>query len=124
MFVITGATGNIGSKIAEILLSQGQKVRVVGRNAGKLQGFVGKGAEAAVGDLKDSTFLTGAFSGATAAFAMIPPDYTAGDFREYQNEVGASIAAAIRNVGHPLRGEPEQPGRRTSRPYRPHQGAA
>lgn len=99
MIVITGATGNIGSKITDILLSQGEKVRVVGRNSGKLQAFVGKGAEAAVGDLKDSAFLTGAFSGATAAFAMIPPDYAAGDFREYQNEVGASIAAAIRNAG-------------------------
>jgi uncharacterized protein YbjT (DUF2867 family) len=30
---------------------------------------------------------------------MIPPDYTAKDFRAYQNEVGASIAMAIRNTG-------------------------
>jgi uncharacterized protein YbjT (DUF2867 family) len=30
---------------------------------------------------------------------MIPPHYTAGDFRAYQNEIGASIADAIRRSG-------------------------
>lgn len=47
MLVITGATGNIGSKVTGILLARGQKVKVVGRNAEKLKGFVDKGAEAA-----------------------------------------------------------------------------
>lgn len=99
MFVITGATGNIGSKLTGILLSQGQKVRVVGRNSEKLQGFVDKGAEAAVGDLRDTGFLTRTLSDFTAVFAMIPPHYTAMDFRAYQNEVGTSIASAIQKSG-------------------------
>ena len=95
MLVITGATGNIGSKAAEILLSRGEKVRVIGRNAAGLQTLVAKGAEAAVGDMKDTAFLRGAFTGVDAVFAMIPPDYTAADFRVCQNEIGASIANAI-----------------------------
>ncbi len=99
MFVITGASGNNGSKVSEILLSQGQKVRVVARNADRMQSLVKRGAEAAVGDLRDTGFLTTAFAGATAVFAMIPPHYTAADFRAYQNETGASIAAAIQNSG-------------------------
>src|SRR6185369_13729295 len=99
MYVITGATGNIGSKTADILLAKGEKVRVIGRNAATLQQFVDKGAEAAVGNLKDGAFLTKAFSGATAVFAIIPPDYTAKDFRAYQNEIGATIATAIKNAG-------------------------
>lgn len=99
MFVITGASGNNGSKVSGILLSQGQKVRVVARNADRLQSLVKRGAEAAVGDLRDTGFLTTAFVGATAVFAMIPPHYTADDFRAYQNETGASIAAAIQNSG-------------------------
>jgi uncharacterized protein YbjT (DUF2867 family) len=74
-------------------------VRVIGRSAARLQQFVDRGAEAAVGDLKDSGFLTRAFTGATAVFAMIPPDYTATDFRAYQNEIGASLATAITNSG-------------------------
>jgi uncharacterized protein YbjT (DUF2867 family) len=99
MYAITGATGNIGSKTADILLTNGEKVRVIGRSAARLQRFVDKGAEAAVGDLKDSDFLTRAFTGATAVFAMIPPDYTATDFRAYQNEIGESLATAITNSG-------------------------
>jgi uncharacterized protein YbjT (DUF2867 family) len=99
MYAIIGATGNIGSKVADILLAKGEKVRVIGRSAAKLQRFVDKGAEAAVGDLKDAAFVTGAFTGATAVFAMIPPNYTAEDFRAYQNEIGASLATGIKNSG-------------------------
>lgn len=99
MYVITGATGNIGSQAADILLARGEKVRVVGRSAAKLQRFVDKGAEAAVGDLKESAFVAKAFTGATAVFAMIPPEYAAGDFRAYQNEIGTNIATGIENSG-------------------------
>src|ERR1035437_368323 len=99
MYAITGATGNIGSQAADILLAKGVKVRVIGRNAARLQRFVEKGAEAAVGDLKDSAFVTGAFTGASAVFAMIPPEFTARDFRVYQNEIGTNIANGIKNSG-------------------------
>jgi len=99
MYAITGATGNIGSRAAEILLDRGKKVRVIGRDAARLRTLVKKGAEAAAGDLKDTVFLTGAFSGVDAVFAMIPPDYTAEDFRGYQNVVGRSIFDAITRSG-------------------------
>jgi uncharacterized protein YbjT (DUF2867 family) len=99
MFVITGATGNIGSRAAQILLEQGEKVRVVGRDAAKLDRLVAMGGEAAVGDLLDETFLTRAFAGAHGVFAMIPPNVMAHDFRDYQNRVGAVIAAAIAKAG-------------------------
>jgi len=99
MYVITGATGNIGSKTADILLDAGEKVRVIGRNSAGLQRFVNRGAEAAVGNLKDCAFVTWAFKGATAVFAMIPPDFTAKDFRTYQNVVGTSLANAIEESG-------------------------
>ena len=46
MHVILGASGNTGSIIANTLLSEGKKVRVVGRDAGRLQRFVSQGAEA------------------------------------------------------------------------------
>ena len=99
MYVITGATGNIGSKIADSLLSRGEKVRVIGRSKEKLQRFVDKGAEAAVGDLNDGAFISSAFTGATAVFAMIPPELAARDFRAHQNEIGENIAAAIVTSG-------------------------
>ena len=99
MYVITGASGNIGSKTAGILLEKGEKVRVIGRSADSLRQFVDKGAEAAVGNLKDSAFVTRAFKGADAVFAMIPPDHTASDFRANQIEIGESLATAITKAG-------------------------
>ncbi len=99
MYVITGATGNIGSKIADSLLAKGEKVRVIGRSKERLQRFVDKGAEAAVGDLNDGAFASSAFTGATAVFAMIPPDLAARNFRAHQNEIGENIAAAIATSG-------------------------
>jgi uncharacterized protein YbjT (DUF2867 family) len=99
MVVITGATGNIGSKITSLLLSRGQRVRCIARTADRLGQFTGRGAEAAPGSLEDTAFLTRAFSGAEAVFTMIPPSYAAADFRAYQNRVGASIAGAIENSG-------------------------
>ncbi|HZV81389.1 MAG TPA: NAD(P)H-binding protein [Geobacteraceae bacterium] len=99
MYTITGATGNIGSRVADILLTRGEKVRLISRDAARLQGFVERGAESAIGDLVDVNFLTEAFKGAKAVFALIPPNYTARDFRSYQNIVGNSIATAIGNSG-------------------------
>jgi uncharacterized protein YbjT (DUF2867 family) len=40
MYVILGASGNTGSIIANSLLLKGKKVRVMGRDAGRLQRFV------------------------------------------------------------------------------------
>lgn len=99
MKVIIGASGHIGSQAADILLEQGESVRVIGRDAARLRQFVDRGAEAAVGDLRDSAFVTSAFVGADAVFAMIPPEYAATDFRKYQNEVGAAIADGIVSAG-------------------------
>ena len=99
MYVIMGATGNIGSKLANILLDKGEKVKVIGRSAERLQPFVDHGAEAAVGDVSDVGFLTNIFKGADAVFALIPPAYTSNDFRGYYNEIGANIVKAIQESG-------------------------
>jgi uncharacterized protein YbjT (DUF2867 family) len=60
------ATGNIGSKLANILLDKGEKVRVIGRSSERLKPLVGQGAEPAVGDVSDAAFLTNSFKGADA----------------------------------------------------------
>jgi uncharacterized protein YbjT (DUF2867 family) len=95
MIAITGATGNTGSAAAEALLAAGEKVRVIGRSADKLKRFTEQGAEAFVGDVLDTAAMTRAFSGASAVYAMIPPDFTQEDFLGYQLLVSDSLAAAI-----------------------------
>ena len=99
MIAITGATGNIGSKITADLLSKGQHVRCIARTADNLKGFADKGADIATVSLEDTAALSDAFRGIDAIFAMIPPDYQALDFRAFQNTIGASIAKAVETSG-------------------------
>jgi len=99
MLTIMGATGNIGSKLVDRLLAKDLRVKVIGRSADRLQRFVDRGASAAVGDAADSAFLSQTFSGSNAVFTMIPPNYAAQDFLQYQNEIGREIATAIEKSG-------------------------
>ncbi|HLE37617.1 MAG TPA: NmrA family NAD(P)-binding protein [Candidatus Acidoferrales bacterium] len=99
MYVITGATGNTGSGIAEALLARGEKVRVVGRSAEKLERFVQKGAEALSADLGDEAALARAFAGAKAVYVMIPPDSTSEHWREQQERQSDALAAALQKAG-------------------------
>ena len=62
MYVITGATGNTGSVVAERLLEAGQKVRVVGRDPKRLEKFTEKGAESFIADVTNGGALTKAFA--------------------------------------------------------------
>lgn len=95
MYIITGASGNTGRIIAEKLLAAGKQVKVLGRSADKLQPLVEKGAVAAVGDMSDPDYLNSAYSGATAAYVLIPPHMGAANFRAYQNDIGKKIAQAL-----------------------------
>jgi uncharacterized protein YbjT (DUF2867 family) len=94
-YVILGSSGNTGSIIADSLLSKGKKVRVVGRDAGRLQRFVRKGAEAFTADVSDAAALTKAFSGARAAYLMLPPIVS----REDQERESDAIAKAVKDSG-------------------------
>ncbi|MCX5732508.1 MAG: NAD(P)H-binding protein [Deltaproteobacteria bacterium] len=99
MIVLMGATGNTGKVAAEALLSRGEKVRVLGRDAKKLQPFAARGAEVAAGDAADPAFLARAFAGADTAYTLIPPDMRAPDFRAHQDRVGEATVQALRQSG-------------------------
>jgi uncharacterized protein YbjT (DUF2867 family) len=95
MHVILGASGNTGSIIADFLVSKGRKVRVVGRDAARLQRFIRKGAEAFMADVNDAAALTQSFSGARAAYLMLPPITS----REDQERESDAIAQAVTESG-------------------------
>jgi uncharacterized protein YbjT (DUF2867 family) len=99
MYVVLGASGNTGHVVATNLLGQGQRVRVVGRNAAHLQRLATAGAEVFVGDITDASALTKAFQEADSAYVMIPPNPTSNDFRAYQEQVTDAIAAAVQKAG-------------------------
>jgi len=98
MYVITGATGNTGSVAARQLLARGERVRVIGRSAGRLESHKAGGAEPFLCDLTDTAALTKAFEGARAVYAMIPPDVSIPDYRAYQDRVTDAIAAALKST--------------------------
>jgi len=98
MFAVTGPTGNTGGVIAEKLLAQGKKVRVIGRDKVRLARFVEKGAEAFVADVTDAAGLRKAFEGVRAVYAMVPPNLAARDVRGYQETVSDALASALRKA--------------------------
>ena len=95
MITLLGATGNIGSKLADILMKKGEQVRLVARSADALKKRVGRTAQAYAGDLKDLEFLTKAFKDSDAVFVMIPPDPTTNNVLALQDTIGESIARAL-----------------------------
>ena len=92
-YVILGASGNTGSIIADFLLAKGKKVR----DAGRLQHFVRKGAEAFTADVSDALALTKAFKGVGAAYLMLPPIVS----RDEQERESDAIAKAVKDSGLP-----------------------
>ncbi|MDG3441446.1 NAD(P)H-binding protein [Nitrospirillum amazonense] len=75
MYVITGITGKVGGAVAEALLAAGQPVRAVVRDAAKGATWAAKGCEVAQATMEDTAALTQAFTGATAVFVLLPPNF-------------------------------------------------
>ncbi|MGC1105339.1 MAG: NAD(P)H-binding protein [Candidatus Acidiferrales bacterium] len=95
MIVITGATGNTGAVAAEALLAKGEKVRVIGRDASKLERFASKGAEPFVANVENADEIARAFENAEAVYLLIPQALHRDDFRDYQERVSDAYVAAI-----------------------------
>jgi uncharacterized protein YbjT (DUF2867 family) len=95
MYVVTGATGHTGSVTAKRLLAHGKKVRVVGRSRERLSSLVSLGAEPFAADISNKEAMSRAFSGAEAAYVLIPPDLANPDYAAYQDQVMEAIASAL-----------------------------
>jgi uncharacterized protein YbjT (DUF2867 family) len=89
VYVITGATGNIGSQVVDKLLARGERPRVFVRDAVKAHGRWGDRVDVAVGDLGDAQSVRRAMSGATAALVL-----TSGPEIPELDAIAASACAA------------------------------
>ncbi len=69
-FLITGATGAIGSRVVEHLLARGERPRVFVRDAHKARGRYGNRVDVWVGDLADATSLLDALAGVDVLFLL------------------------------------------------------
>lgn len=69
-YLITGATGNIGSLVVERLLARGDRPRVFVRDAEKARARYRDRVDIAVGDLGDTASLSAALAGVDALFLV------------------------------------------------------
>jgi uncharacterized protein YbjT (DUF2867 family) len=69
-YLITGATGDVGSKVVRHLIEDGQRPRVFVRDANKAQRYFGDGVDIAEGDLGDEASLRRALEGMDKLFLV------------------------------------------------------
>ncbi|MEN6450854.1 MAG: NmrA family NAD(P)-binding protein [Thermoguttaceae bacterium] len=95
---VTTPSGHVGSSVADFLLDFGRDVQVklLGRRPEKLQDFVRRGAEMAVGVQEDADYLVSATQGVDALFWTTPPAFGSDNVRSFQHRLGQAAATAIR----------------------------
>ncbi|WP_342373735.1 NAD(P)H-binding protein [Myxococcus stipitatus] len=98
MLTVMGATGNTGKKVVEMLLAAGQPVRALGRSEKRLGELAARGAEVLAGDSGDVAFLTRAFRGSSAVYAMLPEDRESPDYHQDQRRKGEATVQALREA--------------------------
>jgi len=96
-YVVFGATGHVGSVVANRLLDAGKRVRVVGRSAHRLAALESRGAEVVTGTVEDAAFVQRALDGAHAAFLLLPPFFGEG-IRAWQGRTARAICDGLRAV--------------------------
>lgn len=98
MFVIMGATGQVGGAVLEALKQRGAAVRAVSRDPARAESL---GVEVVRGEASDTASLAAAFRDAEAVFVMLVPQPQAKDVLAEANAAARSIAAAVRSAGVP-----------------------
>ena len=88
-YLITGATGEVGSRVVEVLLQRGERPRVFVRDASKARGRFGELVDIAVGDLGDGGSLLAALAGIEALFLI-----NSGQEIPRRDELAANVARA------------------------------
>jgi uncharacterized protein YbjT (DUF2867 family) len=88
-YLITGATGNVGSKVVNHLLQRGNRPRVFVRNAQKAQALFGHHVDIFIGDLAQPASLRSALEGVDELFLV-----NSGPQIPVQDELAAKAAKA------------------------------
>jgi uncharacterized protein YbjT (DUF2867 family) len=97
---VTTPTGNIGSKLADLLLnSPDVQLTVLARKPQKVQHLAGRGTRVVAGDQLDPATVDQALEGAEVLFWLTGVDYTATDILARYKRFGDAAADALRR--HP-----------------------
>ncbi|WP_181780422.1 NAD(P)H-binding protein [Pseudonocardia pini] len=91
MITVLGATGNTGRRAAVRLVEAGEQVRAVSRSGRPVPG-----TETWQGDAGDREFLTRAFTGADAAYVLLPFELFEAGYVAHQDRLGTAVTEALR----------------------------
>lgn len=94
-YVVTGSLGNISKPLSKKLIDAHHSVTVISSNPDRSEEIILMGAQAAIGSVEDVDFLTRTFIGADAVYTMVPPNYSATDWKKYIAGIGENYADAI-----------------------------
>jgi len=95
MYVVFGANGHTGKVVASTLLDRGAKVRVVARDASKVEELRARGAEVVKADVLDAASVAAALEGATGAYLLVPPDAASEDLVGRGRKIVDTFVAAL-----------------------------
>jgi uncharacterized protein YbjT (DUF2867 family) len=98
MHIVTGATGHIGSAVADTLLSKGENVLVITRNWQKGEEWKQKGAEVAIVDIFDTEQLHEVFMRGKKLFLLNPPAPPDTDIVQEEKKSVRSLLKALRDT--------------------------
>jgi uncharacterized protein YbjT (DUF2867 family) len=98
MELVTGATGYLGGKLIERLLSEGRSVRALYRDPARLAAR--RGVEAVQGDVVEGAGLEGALEGCAAAYYLVHSmEAGEGEFATRDRRAAENFARAARDAG-------------------------
>lgn len=96
MIAVMGASGNVGGKVADVLLRADQEVRVFGRSAARLEALGRRGAEVVVGDAVDPAAVQALCKGVDAALVVLPDDLTDPRYVADRSQMSRLITQVLR----------------------------
>jgi uncharacterized protein YbjT (DUF2867 family) len=99
LIAIATATGNIGQRLAELLLAQGHSVRLLVRHPEKLSNALRERADVRTGSTTDERFVASATAGVDALFWATPNNYQTNDLRGHNQASGAAVQRAVDKNG-------------------------
>jgi len=97
--IITGSLGHISRPLVEKLTAAKHDVTVISSNADRKSEIEALGASAAIGSVSDLAFVTNTFKGADAVYTMVPPTFSASDWKQHIAGIGKIYAQAIAAAG-------------------------
>lgn len=99
MFIVLGATGHVGSALAQALLGRDLPVTVVLHDDRTTADWERQGAQVAVVDVRDSDALREVLRTGTRAFLLNPPADVTSDTDTEEQATAASIISALDGSG-------------------------